>query len=193
MSGVGQFRSHWGASSVTLLGALTVSSWSAVGPQWNDSRGPTEASVCQPNPTLNAVALQGAWHSEFFIALEVVVVEAVSFDKINRAFGKKKKLEEVWVLFDNYACCFQVKIIKRITVNEWLTQFRVYLKFIAENLLMTPEERVLFPLLLCCSTAIYTWRRNSVLFALLTHFGFPSQPLRQETSLPNERCTAISC
>lgn len=115
------------------------------------------------------------------------------WQKINRAFGKKKKLEEVWVLFDNYACCFQVKIIKRITVNEWLTQFRVYLKFIAENLLMTPEERVLFPLLLCCSTAIYTWRRNSVLFALLTHFGFPSQPLRQETSLPNERCTAISC
>lgn len=87
----------------------------------------------------------------------------------------------------------QVKIIKRKTVNEWLTQFRVYLKFIAENLLMTPEERVFFPLLLCCSTAIYTWRRNSVLFALLTHFGFPSQPLRQETSLPNERCTAISC
>lgn len=87
----------------------------------------------------------------------------------------------------------QVKIIKRKTVNEWLTQFRVYLKFIAENLLMTPEEIVLFPLLLCCSTAIYTWRRNSVLFALLTHFGFPSQPLRQETSLPNERCTAISC
>lgn len=34
----------------------------------------------------------------------------------------------------------QVKIIKRKTVNEWLTQFRVYLKFIAENLLMTPGE-----------------------------------------------------
>lgn len=62
------------------------------------------------------------------------------WQKINRAFGKKKKLEEVWVLFDNYACCFQVKIIKRKAVNEWLTQFRVYLKFIAENLLMTPGE-----------------------------------------------------